>query len=338
MSSGHKVATGALVVLVLCVVGYYMFIAGDGDEPDPTVVGLESELPQPDPAAVQTPNQREPGATTGSRQPQPGTPAPPPNDPAMTPAPGPSDANDDSDRTSGDDWSLPDMGSLGTEGSTTGDGNGSRQSTSEANGPATESGGVARGGSSDGSAASPRSTGGEPNRSRSRAPQPDEFRMETPDERRRPTIDESRPPTGDAGQADDMTRYTVQIGDSLWTIAKKKLGAGHKWRLIAKANNLPDNATLQPGQELIIPRPEPDQGPVSEPSETDPLGLGLDEDMRTVTVQEGDSLWTIAQREYRDGTKWRMIYTANKSRMDSPNDLHPGDKLVVPPLPDNADD
>jgi nucleoid-associated protein YgaU len=162
--------------------------------------------------------------------------------------------------------------------------------------------------------------------------------MQRPAEPRRPTIDRSRPPTGDGGPAGDMARYTVQIGDSLWTIAQRQLGAGHKWRLIARANNLPDNATLQPGQELVIPRPEPERGPVSERSRTDPLGLGLDEDMRTVTVRAGDSLWTIARREYRDGTQWRMIYTANRSRMDSPNDLHPGDELVVPPLPDNAGD
>jgi len=57
--------------------------------------------------------------------------------------------------------------------------------------------------------------------------------------------------------------------------------------------------------------------------------------MRTVTVLPNDSLWTIAQREYNDGTKWRLIYTANRQRMSNENDLHPGDKLVVPPLPDD---
>lgn len=142
--------------------------------------------------------------------------------------------------------------------------------------------------------------------------------------------------------ADGRQIYTVQSGDSLWIIASKTLGSGVKWRQIADANADVDKDTvLQPGMKLIIPKPVegsagrvPQPRRVAEPTAEDPLGLGLNRDVREVTVGENESLWKIAQREYNDGTKWRVIYLANRDRMDDPQDLHPGDKLRVPPLPE----
>ncbi|MGO4268524.1 LysM peptidoglycan-binding domain-containing protein [Paenibacillus sp. TAF58] len=50
--------------------------------------------------------------------------------------------------------------------------------------------------------------------------------------------------------------YTVQSGDSLWGIAKMKLGTGSRWREIYEANadkigSDPDQ--IWPGQELVMP-------------------------------------------------------------------------------------
>lgn len=53
-------------------------------------------------------------------------------------------------------------------------------------------------------------------------------------------------------EVDNTQTYTVQKGDSLWSISSKFLGAGCKWRLIADANKL-KNTTIVPGQVLIIP-------------------------------------------------------------------------------------
>jgi nucleoid-associated protein YgaU len=142
-------------------------------------------------------------------------------------------------------------------------------------------------------------------------------------------------PEGDAAEdsTDDLERYTVEDGDSMWIIARKKLGSGAKWQLIAKANPLVDPMKIKKGDVLIIPKLEPERGPIAEKTERDPLGLGFNEDEKVVEVLEGDSLWKIAEREYKDGTKWRIIYTANKTRMKSESDLRPGQKLVIPPLP-----
>lgn len=48
---------------------------------------------------------------------------------------------------------------------------------------------------------------------------------------------------------------------------------------------------------------------------------------RTHTVNKGETLWSLAERYYRDGAKWQKIATAND--LDG-TDLQPGDKLVIP--------
>lgn len=57
------------------------------------------------------------------------------------------------------------------------------------------------------------------------------------------------PPADNSGSQS----YTIQAGDTLWSIATKFYGNGSKYTLIQQANNLPDNAILQVGSTLIIP-------------------------------------------------------------------------------------
>lgn len=45
-------------------------------------------------------------------------------------------------------------------------------------------------------------------------------------------------------------------------------------------------------------------------------------------VKQGDSLWSIAAKEYGDPADWRLIADANK--MDNPRILNPGQELVIP--------
>jgi len=49
------------------------------------------------------------------------------------------------------------------------------------------------------------------------------------------------------------------------------------------------------------------------------------------TVQEGDTLTSIARRYYNDGRKWKRIYMANQNVLTSPDSLRPGQVLVIPP-------
>jgi hypothetical protein len=45
---------------------------------------------------------------------------------------------------------------------------------------------------------------------------------------------------------------------------------------------------------------------------------------------EGDSLWSVAAREYGDPSLWRTI--ARKNGIEDPRSLEPGQELVIPPL------
>ena len=51
---------------------------------------------------------------------------------------------------------------------------------------------------------------------------------------------------------------------------------------------------------------------------------------RTYEVQEGDTLWAIADRFYGDGTKWPRIHEANRDRIDDPDVIQPGWELTIP--------
>lgn len=48
------------------------------------------------------------------------------------------------------------------------------------------------------------------------------------------------------------------------------------------------------------------------------------------TVIQGDSLWAIAAREYRDPEKWKVI--ARKNSILNPLELYPGQVLRLPPI------
>lgn len=53
-----------------------------------------------------------------------------------------------------------------------------------------------------------------------------------------------------------LTTYTVKKGDSLWSIAKKFLGDGNRYKEIQKVNGLKDTA-IYPNTVLKIPTSTP---------------------------------------------------------------------------------
>lgn len=46
--------------------------------------------------------------------------------------------------------------------------------------------------------------------------------------------------------------YTVKQGDTLWTVAASKLGAGTDWTKLASANHLSASSVLTPGEVLKL--------------------------------------------------------------------------------------
>jgi nucleoid-associated protein YgaU len=126
------------------------------------------------------------------------------------------------------------------------------------------------------------------------------------------------PPEPEPG---DDIQYTVIRGDCLWRISAQDAHYGHGryWTRIYQANrdqiNNPD--LIYPGQVFLIPAAgwRPTVGP------------------NQYMVERGDCLWSIAAMDahYNDGTKWTMIYEANRDQIRNPDYILPGWILNVPP-------
>jgi nucleoid-associated protein YgaU len=50
----------------------------------------------------------------------------------------------------------------------------------------------------------------------------------------------------------------------------------------------------------------------------------------TTTVSRGDSLWRISHLSYGAGTRYAVIYKANREQIRNPNLIYPGQIFVVP--------
>lgn len=55
-------------------------------------------------------------------------------------------------------------------------------------------------------------------------------------------------------------------------------------------------------------------------------------DFSDYTVLSGDCLWKIAQKQYGNGSQWRMLYEANRNTLQNPNQLRIGQILRIPSL------
>ncbi len=53
---------------------------------------------------------------------------------------------------------------------------------------------------------------------------------------------------------------------------------------------------------------------------------------KTYTVQKGDCLWNIAKKFYGNGSKYTVIYNANKDKIKNPNLIYPGQVLTIPAI------
>ena len=131
-----------------------------------------------------------------------------------------------------------------------------------------------------------------------------------------PAVRGSKPaPTETAGTT---TRYTVQTGDSLSSIAEDWFGTASSWTLIAQANPSLDPNRLAVGQILILPAKDASPAPVA-------TGSG------THVVRSGETLSSIAKAYYGEERFWSAIYEANRSTIGADaGDLKVGMTLVMP--------
>ena len=122
--------------------------------------------------------------------------------------------------------------------------------------------------------------------------------------------------------------YIVKKGDNgFWSIAEKVYGQGKYWTLISKANPNVDSNNLAVGQELVIP-PLPAVPPARLIAATAPAAASTGQKVHV--VQQGDSWWSIAVKEYGDGRYWNEIKKANPHVEG--NSLQVGTTLKIPPI------
>ena len=50
----------------------------------------------------------------------------------------------------------------------------------------------------------------------------------------------------------------------------------------------------------------------------------------TTTVSRGDSLWRISRLTYGAGTRFAVVYKANREQIRNPNLIYPGQVFVLP--------
>jgi nucleoid-associated protein YgaU/DNA-binding SARP family transcriptional activator len=91
---------------------------------------------------------------------------------------------------------------------------------------------------------------------------------------------------------------------------------------VAGAQTLPTTTVSTPVVPLSV-----DTGDVASP-----LPRVSVEGNRTYTVRGGETLWTVAEQTYGDGSQWQRIYDANKTTLTNPEVLPTGTVLTLPGL------
>lgn len=105
----------------------------------------------------------------------------------------------------------------------------------------------------------------------------------------------------------DMILYRINAGDTLWKIAERFLGQGPRYEEIMRLNGLTTDM-IYPGQILKIPAEQ-------------------NMAMQTYTVQEGDTLWKIAQNFLGNGNRYNEIMSLNNLNSGA---LRIGQSLKIP--------
>ncbi len=105
--------------------------------------------------------------------------------------------------------------------------------------------------------------------------------------------------------------YTVQSGDTLWSISEAAYGSGYNWVDVYAANKsvIGKNANrLLVGTKINLPKVEPNTA-------------------TEYTVQKGDHLWGILVKTCGNGYLWPRV--ARENNLSNPNLIEVGQKLTI---------
>ncbi len=123
--------------------------------------------------------------------------------------------------------------------------------------------------------------------------------------------------------------HTVVTGDTLWDLSMKYYGSGYDWPTLQKVNGLSNPDLLFPNMVLTIPTK-----PTIEAGQTSSAATErITPKHAQVTVQPGDTLWSIAEREYGNPYLWPAIHKENPIK--NPDLIYPGFMFRIPSVDSN---
>ena len=112
----------------------------------------------------------------------------------------------------------------------------------------------------------------------------------------------------------------MQRGDSLWKLALEHFGRGTAWPQILAANpSLTDPNYLRIGTTLTLPVGLATKSASNTASHA----------QTTITVRQGDTLWSLANSYLGHASRWPCLAAANPS-LASPDLIFAGQQLSVP--------
>lgn len=128
--------------------------------------------------------------------------------------------------------------------------------------------------------------------------------------------------------------YTVQVGDSWWSIAANKLGSGTKIYELAEFNGKNTKNMLHPGDVLKLPELR-DEIKDAE-SKAEPVIKPETNLYFSYEVKKGDSWWKIAAKNMGNGTK--MAELAKYNGRNTSSILYIGEKIKIPVTRSNTNE
>jgi len=129
-------------------------------------------------------------------------------------------------------------------------------------------------------------------------------------------------PEGNSGESFD---YVIKKGDTVSGVARLVYGSTSQWREISSATGLDNPDLIFPGSILKIPLLNEQSRQFNESYASQP---SIDGEEVSVTVEEGDTLSSIAESELGDSTNWPHIYGQNRGSISDPDMIRVGQVLT----------
>lgn len=113
-----------------------------------------------------------------------------------------------------------------------------------------------------------------------------------------------------------VTGLTVELDDEVCTLGGACDSVAAKEKTILMAGNMQGVASVN-SDNLTAPAPAPEETPVAaEP--------------KYYVIEEGDTLWSIAEKTMGSGAKHEEIFAANREVIENPDLIFVGQKIRIP--------